>query len=34
MALATGSTMYLPGRPANLAGVELATEDPEGAGDT
>jgi uncharacterized protein (TIGR00369 family) len=35
VALATGSTMYLPGRPANLAGVELSVEDPaEGAGDT
>jgi uncharacterized protein (TIGR00369 family) len=34
VAIATGSTMYLPGRPAGLAGVELATEDPEGAGDT
>ena len=34
VALATGSTMYLPGRPASLAGVELATEDPEGAGET
>lgn len=26
VALATGSTMYLPGRPANLAGVELGGE--------
>jgi uncharacterized protein (TIGR00369 family) len=34
VALATGSTMYLPGRPASLAGVELATEEPEGAGET
>lgn len=33
VALATGSSMFLPARPANLAGVELATEDPEGAGD-
>lgn len=33
VALATGSTMYLPGRPADLAGVELASDDPEGAGD-
>jgi uncharacterized protein (TIGR00369 family) len=33
VALATGSSMYLPGRPAGLAGVELATDDPEGAGD-
>jgi uncharacterized protein (TIGR00369 family) len=33
VALATGSTMYLPGRPANLAGVELGSDDPEGAGD-
>lgn len=34
VALATGSTMFLPGRPASLAGVELSTEEPEGAGDT
>jgi uncharacterized protein (TIGR00369 family) len=34
VALATGSSMYLPGSPAGLAGVELTTEDPEGAGDT
>jgi uncharacterized protein (TIGR00369 family) len=33
VALATGSSMYLPGRPANLAGVELEAEQPEGAGD-
>jgi uncharacterized protein (TIGR00369 family) len=33
VALATGSSMFLPGRPADLAGVELATDDPEGAGD-
>jgi uncharacterized protein (TIGR00369 family) len=33
VALATGSTMHLPGRPANLAGVELSTDEPEGAGD-
>ena len=33
VALATGSSMFLPGRPANLAGVELATSEPEGAGD-
>lgn len=33
VALATGSVMYLPGRPADLAGVELASDDPEGAGD-
>ena len=33
VALATGSTMFLPGRPASLAGVELAADDPEGAGD-
>jgi uncharacterized protein (TIGR00369 family) len=34
VALATGSSMYLPGRPASLTGVELAAEEPEGAGDT
>lgn len=33
VALATGSTMYLPGRPASLAGVELADDEPEGAGE-
>jgi uncharacterized protein (TIGR00369 family) len=33
VALATGSSMYLPGRPASLAGVELTTDEPEGAGD-
>ena len=33
VALATGSTMYLPGRPASLAGVDLASDDPEGAGE-
>jgi uncharacterized protein (TIGR00369 family) len=33
VALATGSTMYLPDRPANLAGVELTADEPEGAGD-
>lgn len=35
VALATGSSMFLPGRPASLVGVEqLASDDPEGAGDT
>jgi acyl-coenzyme A thioesterase PaaI-like protein len=31
VALATGSSMYLPGRPANLVGVELGSSsaDPE-----
>jgi hypothetical protein len=31
VALATGSSMYLPGRPANLIGVELGSSsaDPE-----
>jgi hypothetical protein len=31
VALATGSSMYLPGRPANLVGVELgsSSSDPE-----
>jgi hypothetical protein len=31
VALATGSSMYLPGRPANLIGVELgsSSSDPE-----
>jgi hypothetical protein len=31
VALATGSSMYLPGRPANLLGVELGSgsSDPE-----
>lgn len=33
VALATGSGMYLPGRPASLAGVELAAEEEDGAGD-
>ena len=33
VALATGSSMYLPGRPASLAGVELASDEPEGGGE-
>jgi len=33
VALATGSSMYLPGRPANLAGVDLEADGLEGAGD-
>lgn len=34
VALATGSGMYLPGRPASLTGVELSADDPEGAGES